>query len=54
MCQCWAANPNERPDFGEIVSIIGDLMDDKIRQVCEIILFLKYVIFNCDISIISI
>ncbi|KAJ6224976.1 hypothetical protein RDWZM_003521 [Blomia tropicalis] len=32
MCQCWAANPNERPDFGEIVSIIGDLMDDKIRQ----------------------
>ena len=33
MSKCWAASPNERPDFGEIVTIIGDLMDDKVRQV---------------------
>lgn len=32
MSKCWAASPNERPDFGEIVTIIGDLMDDKVRQ----------------------
>jgi len=33
MKSCWEADPDNRPGFSQLVSVMGDFLEDNVKQV---------------------
>ena len=42
MMLCWEAEPDDRPSFTKLVDIMGDFLEDNVKQVQYTVIILKF------------